>query len=105
MRRNWVTGGGEGDTETDGAPAVVVVAAVDVLKSACNGCSRCSNCRVDGSSPFFPRLIVRELRASGNAQRFVERPVSLDLPSFSNTGVKTAATLVISSLVRPANRA
>ena len=96
---------GAGDTETDGVPAVVVVAAVDVVKSACNGCSRCSNCRIDGSSTAFPRLIVRELCACGNAPRFVERPVLPDLSSVSNTGVKAAATLAISSSVRPANRA
>ena len=61
--------------------------------------------RVGSSSTAFPRSIVRELRASGNAPRLVERPVSPDLSSFSNTGVKAAATLAISSSVRPANRA
>ena len=58
-----------------------------------------------GSSTAFPRLVIRELRASGNASRFVERPMSPDLSSFSNTGVKAAAMLAISSSVRPANRA
>ena len=58
-----------------------------------------------GSSTAFPRLVVRELRASGNAPRFVERPMSPDLSSISNTGVKAAAMLAISSSVRPANRA
>ena len=104
MPKNWATGGGAGSTETDGVLAVVVVAAVDVVKSACNSCSLCSNCRVVSSNTAFPRLIVRELRASGNAPRCVERPVSQDLSSFSNTGAKAAATLAISSSVRPANR-
>ena len=104
MPKNWATGGGTGRTETDGVPAVVVVAAVYVVKSDCNSCSRCSNCRVVSSNTAFPRLIVRELRASGNAPRCVERPVSQDLSSCSNTGVKAVATLAISSSVRPANR-
>ena len=37
-----------------------------------------------GSSTVFPRLVVRKLRASGNAARFAKRPMSPDLSSFSN---------------------